>query len=413
MTKIIIAGAGFGGVRAALDLSKNLPNEKITLVNDSPYHCFHADLYEVAATVLQKEQKMSKALLLTEFKNLSGTVNIPLKKIFKDKHVELLVDNIVEVDLEGNTIKTKISGNLGYDFIILGLGSESNYYRIEGAKDFSHPLKTAEDAINIRNDLDELVFRSNKPISVVIAGGGLTGVELAGALVTYLKDLSSTHHQTIVNLKIVEGGGDVLPGMPNWAQKLTLKKFKSLGLEVHLDKKIKKVKENKIECEDGSQIEFDYLIWTAGVKGANLEGRIKGVSFTKRGKIETLQNLSLEKFPNVFVIGDLAQCLDKVRGVSVAATAWAATGQGKIAAKNIAAKIKGQPLDDYVPPSPVFVVPVGRKFALSNFAGLKITGVIGWLLKRMIALKYFLSILPFFDALSTWRKGVTIYLAND
>lgn len=406
MQKIIIAGAGFGGVRAALDLSKYLPNEKIILINDSPYHCYHADLYEVASAVLKKEK-------IIDFKNLSGTISIPLKKIFKNKNVDILVDTITKIDLEERILSTKNLKALTYDFLVLGLGSTTNYYNIEGAQNFSHPLKTAENALNIRNDLEELIAKNSRSTTVVIAGGGYTGCETAGQLVTFLSSICKRYSIDKSKIIILEATESVLPGMPNWSQALALKQLKKLGVEVRLQSPIKKVGYNKIICDNNEEIGFDYLIWTAGNIGANLQDQIQGVSFTKRKRIATKQDLSLEKYANVFVIGDLAECIDIKRGCLVSATAWAAIEQGSLVAKNIAAKIDNKPTRDYMPHDSVFVVPIGRKFALSNFADLKISGIIGWSLKRIIALKYFLSILPMFDAIKTWGKGVTIYLSND
>lgn len=396
MKKIVIAGAGFGGIRAALDLTRFLPEEKIILINGSPYHCYNADLYEVVSAVLPNERRI-------DFKNLSGTVNIPLSQIFRNKNLDILIDTITEIDLNKRTLSMQNSEALEYDFLVLALGSANNYYDIEDATEFSHPLKTTEDALNIRNDLEELVSGSNTTISVVIAGGGYTGVETAGQLASSLG--------FCVKILILEAAGNLLPGMPKWSQEAALKRLKRLGVEVKLNSTVRNISENRIYCGD-SRIQFDYLIWTAGVIGADLNGQIKGVFFTNTRRVETKDDLSLEKYPNVFAIGDLAECPDKKRGCFVPATAWAAISEGSIAAKNILAKSKGEKNQNYSPPAPVFVVPVGRKYALSNFANFKITGSMGWFLKRIIALKYFLSILPFFEAISIWGKGVRIFANN-
>lgn len=407
MKKIVIAGAGFGGIRATLDLSKYLPNENITLINDTPYHCFHADLYEAVSALLKKEGGV-------DFKNLRCTLNIPLSKIFKGKNVDILIDTITEADLEKKVLFTQNSKALEYDLLVLGLGSTTNYYGIEGAKEFSHPLKTAEDALNIRNDLEELISSGNhKTITVIIAGGGYTGVETAGQLMTFLKNLCRKYGQNNAKVLILEASENLLSGMPGWSQELALKKLRELGAEIKLNTVIAKVEKNTICSDNNLKIQFDYLIWTAGVIGANLNNRIKGAAFNKKGQIETKQDLSLEKYPDVFVIGDLAECLDQKRGCFVPSTAWGAIGQGSVVAKNILARLKDKPTINYQPPAPVFVVPVGRKFALSNLANFKITDTAGWFLKRMVALKYFLSILPAFEAISIWRKGVNIYSANE
>ncbi|MDO8551705.1 MAG: NAD(P)/FAD-dependent oxidoreductase [bacterium] len=406
MKKIIIAGAGFAGVRVALDLYRQLPEANIVVINKTPFHCYHPDLYEVATAILPKEQKI-------DFKNLRGTVNIPLETVFKDKKVELMIDTVAGVDLENNMVATQNSGTIEYDFLVLCLGSTTSYLGVEGAEEFSHCLKTAEDALNIRNDLEELVLRNKGGFSIVIAGGGFTGVEAAGQLTGFLDNLSRKYGNKRADITIIEASDAPLAGMPTWSQKLALERLKKLNVRLFLSHRIEKVEEGRIYCDDKERINFDYLIWTAGVLGVALKEKVRGTPFTKKQRILALPDMSLEKFPNVFVIGDLVECNDQRRGCPVPSAAWAAIGQGKIAAKNILARVENRQTQDYVPPSSTFVVPLDGKYALSNFAGLKITGILGWILKRMIALKYFLSILSFYEAFTIWRKGVKIYLAND
>ncbi len=397
--KIIIAGAGFGGVRAALSLSRYKELD-IQLINDGPYHLFHADLYKVATAALPNETKL-------EFKNLAGSVNIPLQQIFKSSDVELLIDRITEVDLPNQKVKT-INKDLDYDFLVLSLGSLTNYYDVQGAKDFSHPLKTVEDALNLRNDIEELVTHSKNPVEITIAGGGFTGVELAGELPQFLKSLPKSGKEAI-NITIIEGSPNILSGMPIWAQKKAAQRLKNLRVQILTDKLIEKVEDHNIVFQDGSSRQFDYLVWTTGVKGENLEGRIKGVELNKKGQISVKQDLSLEKFPNVFVIGDLAECMDLKRGCPISSTAWAAISQGDLAAKNINYKINNLSTKYYIATNPVFIVPVGERYALSNNQGLKISGFLGWILKRLTSLRYFISILPLPNAVSLWWKGVRIY----
>src|SRR5258708_3534081 len=181
---IVVAGAGFGGVRAALDLAKNLPSAKITLINNNPYHCFNPNLYELAAIKLQHEGKL-------EFQNLQGAFSIPLELIFQNSQVEVIIQKISQIDLEQKQVWIG-THQLKFDFLVLSLGSKTNYFGVPGAKDFSHPFKTAEDALNIHNDLEERVSMGQLP-KVVIAGGGFTGVEIAGQLKEFLpKDSTVT-----------------------------------------------------------------------------------------------------------------------------------------------------------------------------------------------------------------------------
>lgn len=401
---IVIAGAGFGGVRVALDLCRRRELQ-VTLINESPYHCFHADLYEVATAILDKERKI-------DFQNLESTVNIPLKKIFKHKNVKLIIDKVVSINLVNNSLTTKDTGQIKYDYLVLALGSTTDYFGIDGAKDFGHPLKTAEDALNIRNDIEELLTQAENLPTIAIAGGGFTGVELAGEMAVFLKKMAKRLKKGRANLMVIEGSSMLLSGMPEWAQKAALKRLGKLEVEVWTNKLIKKVEKDKLIIEKGASIMFDYLIWTTGVRGAVVVEDSKGVEVNQKGRIVPGWDLSINSFPNILVVGDFSECIDK-KSCPIAQTAWVAIAQGKLAAKNILSRIYGEESKSYQHFDLGFVVPIGGKYVLSNVFNLKLVGLFAWIIKRMITLKYLLSILPMVNALSLWWKGVKIYSSND
>lgn len=403
--KIVVLGGGFGGVRAALDLRRKLPKAQITLVNQTPYHTYIPDLYEVATAVLHQERKI-------DFIHLEGTVNIPLINIFKGKRVEVVIDGVNGVDLEKKEVSTADHGKLPYDFLVIALGSTTSYFNIEGAWENSHPLKVLEDALNVRNDLSEAVTRvkGDEKVEVVIAGGGFTGVELAGALNKVLKKKG--------RVTILEASDTVLAGMPQWAQQRTLKKLKRGRVKVKLGCGISKVLPKEVICATGEKISYDYLVWTTGVKAIELRSGIKNQEpeegkvalFNKKGQIITQADLSIEDHPEVFVVGDIAGIMDekKERNI-VPTTAWAAIDEAKIAALNIQKRLHQKATTPYKPPHPAFIVPVGKKYALSNAFNLRFKGVIAWCMKLYASLRYLKSILPLFQALRVWIQGVEIY----
>lgn len=402
--KVVIAGAGFAGVRVALELYKSKFVE-VTLINESPYHCFHADLYEVATAILGQDRKI-------DFQNLESSVNIPLKKIFKNKNVKLIINKVVSINLVNNSLTTKETGQIKYDYMVLALGSTTNYFGVDGAKDFGHPLKTAEDALNIRNDIEELLTQAKNSPTIAIAGGGFTGVELAGEMAIFLKKMAERLKKDKAHLVVIEGSNMLLPGMVEWAQKAALKRLNRLGVEVLINKLIKRVEKDKLILENKAQIIFDYLIWTTGVKGAAVAEDLKGVEVNQKNQIAPGMDFSIDSFPNVSVVGDFSECTDK-KGCPIAQTAWAAIAQGKLAAKNILAKIHDGESKNYEHFDLGFVVPIGGKYALSNVFNLRLEGLFAWIIKRLISLKYLLSILPVSDAFSLWWKGVRIYTSND
>lgn len=396
MQKALVLGGGFGGVRVALDLSSQ-KDLSVTLVNDTPFHCYHPDLYELVTTKLTHEDKLS-------FENLSSTVNIPLSEIFAGKGVEVNVTKVQSIDLDKRVVKTE-GGDLEFDYLVMGLGSDTSYFNIPGADTYSHPLKDTEDALNLHNDLEELLATRDSKLAtrdtryeirdtrIVIAGGGFTGVEIAGNLAESYKDQ--------MEVVVLEATDHVLGGMPEWAQQKTQERLKDLGVKVILSDPILKVTEKEIELKDTKSLPFDYLIWAAGVKGVKLPGWIKGVQFNPKQQICVQPDLSIKGYPEVFCLGDQS-FLEKTPPA-----AWVALEEAKVIVRNL--PLPPQKRQAFRVGPAEFVVSVGASYALSNVKGLRISGFLGYLLKRLVALNYFLSILPLGRSLQLWFKAIRLY----
>jgi len=395
--EIVILGAGFGGVRTALDLSSRLPFALITIINQSPFHCYSPDLYEVATASFDATKVSQEALV--------AAINLPLEQIFGTrKNISFLVDSVNSVDLETKSVLTGTK-SLSYNYLVISLGSTTNFFGIEGTKEYAHPLKTTEDALRCRSDLEKVFSQTDKPTRVVVAGGGFSGVELAAEM-----SLLPHPHSEIV---LLEALPSILTGMPEWSQAEALHRLEKLGVQVRTGNMITKIDEKQIYCQDKEPLGYDYLVWTSGVLAANLNGAIKGVEFTKKGQIHTSACLNLAGHPEVYVVGDMAEYIDETKNTPVPPAAWSAISEGKVAALNIELAIKGKPLKKYSPPYPSFVVAVGGKYALTNVFGLEMTGLLVWWLKQLITIHYLFSILPVRAVFSIWWKGLKVFTVHD
>lgn len=392
MEKILVLGAGFGGIRTALDLEKRLSKKaQITLVSNSHYHCYIPDLYDVATARLKNQDG---------YNSLKASVALHLEDLFKNKNITVIISKVLGINLPAKEVRLETQ-ILTYDWLVIALGSTSAYFGIKGADQNSHPLKSAEDALKVRDDLDKLVSTSKeqgKTVNVAIAGGGFTGVEIAGALGKLLGSLGT--------ITMVEAGNGVLGGMPDWARRKALEKLQELKVSIRLDCPIKEVTASEILTDNGN-IPFNYLIWTAGIKGIDLAEGIKGVELGKKNQIPVGEDLSVPGYPNVFVVGDMAQVGSPEKGF-VPQTAWAAIAEAKVAAENICLKMEGKNTRPFVSPKNEFVVPIGELFALTNAFGLKIEGAIAWMIKEFIALRYLISITGIKNAFQTWRKEIEV-----
>ncbi|MEK9175752.1 MAG: FAD-dependent oxidoreductase, partial [Patescibacteria group bacterium] len=280
--EIIIVGGGFGGVRVAKKLAKSNNDIHITLIDKSHYHTFYSDLYEVATANLAE----TVAHVPNEFYELKSTSAYPLENIFSNNlNVTVLYDEVVGINFQKNEVLLKSEVTKRYDYLVLGAGSETNYYNISGLYECVFPLKSLWDAMSIRNAIDEVFFNAAKKstITIVIGGGGFTGCEFAGELCYFVRQLAKQHGHSLdaIGVVMIEGSTSLLSGLDAWVQKKTRKRLESIGLKVMVNSIIKSIEDQTIILDDESKIPFDILIWTAGVRANKLTSGISGPKLEK------------------------------------------------------------------------------------------------------------------------------------
>ncbi|MCH8741399.1 NAD(P)/FAD-dependent oxidoreductase [Patescibacteria group bacterium] len=411
---IVILGAGFGGISATKHLIGKTPdNFKIILVDKNPYHIFQSSLYEIATASLGKRYPRR-----IDFKNLYTTAILDIKKIFKaNKYFDFVQATVNDINLKERKIILENKNTLDFDYLVFALGSETNFFGIPGAEEMALPLKNINDALNIRNAVQEVFERkqSTQRIIIIIGGGGFTGCEFASELVFYLRKLSTElgHVKERVEVKVIEAADTILPGAADWVKKAALKRMKKIGIEFFFGKQISGIKDSTILLKTGEKLYCDVFIWTAGIKANSLVERINGIKLEKGCRILSDDCLRIVPYRNIFGVGDNLYCFDSVLQTPMPATAWMAIKQGKIVAKNILNDIYGKKAIKCKSMMPRLVIPLGGKWGIVDAGPLKLKGFLGWLTKEVIILKYYVSVLPFLYALILWLKGIKIYIRND
>lgn len=343
-----------------MDLTrKHLTNVKITLISDKKHFEYQPGLYRVVTG-----QSTNK-------------VCIPLKEIFARQNVEIIEDKITAVDLPGKTIKGYSGAYYVFDFLVLALGSQTLYFDIPGLKNLSFGFKSIKEALELKDHLHHL-FSSTKdiPINIVVVGGGATGVELAGELAVYTK----------FKIELIEAESRLLPALPEDVSKKVQKRLENLGVKVFLNRKLIKEDVEKIYLKD-IELKTKTVVWTAGVKPNHLYAQIKGFKFDDQNRALVDEFLQAKGFNNVFVVGDGAA----TPFVGMAQTALL---DARLVAANIARKLQNKSLLAYHPKSPIYAIPVGPSWAAVIIGPVKIYGRLGWILRRLADLRFFLSILP-------------------
>ena len=169
--KVVIVGGGFGGIKAALELS-NDQRFSVTLISNLKSFRYYPTLYRTATG------------------GRKIVADIPLEQIFAEKNISILNDQAISIDRERRIVKTKSNYSISYDALVLALGVKTNYFNIQGLEEFSYGVKTLEDAVELKSHLHKQLIEDRRPdLNYVVVGGGPTGIELAGALPSYINNL--------------------------------------------------------------------------------------------------------------------------------------------------------------------------------------------------------------------------------
>jgi len=297
---IVIVGGGFAGV----NLTKSLKNDsrfRITLVDKNNYHFFPPLIYQVATSFIE-----------------ASNISYPFRKLLSGyKNVHFHMGSLVKVNPENKTIETD-TGTINYDYLVIALGTESNFFGMENVQRCALPMKNIEEALYLRNymllNLEEAarnkdIKAAQKLQNVVIAGGGPTGVELAGMLAEMGKFIAEKEYPEIKmglsNLYLIDALPTLLSPMSKVAQETAHKKLQELGVKIILNVSVKDYVDEKVILSDGKTIETETLIWTSGVIGREVPG-IPAESIGKGRRLLVDAYNRVQGTENIFALGDIS-----------------------------------------------------------------------------------------------------------
>lgn len=429
MKKILILGGGFGGIKCALDLEKKLTHStgsgqeakvQITLVDKNSYHLFLPSLYEVASAC---EVNMSSGQLGGDpfMVKLRKTICVPYGEIFDGRKVNFIQAEIFKVDLSSNNITTKGGEVLPYDYLVIALGSQTADFGITGVKEYAYQFKSIDDALAINLKIGKLVKKMASgekmdQLKILIGGAGFSGIEFAAEISGCVNKAFENHNIKTKNASItlVEAGPKILSMVSEKERKVISKRLTKLGVRLMESSPIEEVGDGFVKIKNGQTLEGDMVVWTAGIKANEFLRSIAGLPITDKGKIVIDENLQVQGWKNVFAAGDNQDFIDPKTKKSVPDLAYAAIDQGKIVARNICHSLAGRNLKRYKPSFGVWIAPVGGKFALvHSWKGLAIGGIIGWIIRELVDLRYLISILSFKRGILVFRQDISVFKEND
>jgi len=379
---LVVLGAGYGGLTAALRLSalvRRRPEVVVHLVDRNPYHTLKTRLHEAAVG--------------------RADVSIAIERFLTRRNIRFHLGEVKTIDLAARTLQVGDEA-VPFDHLVLALGCEANYYGIPGLSERSFPLQSASDADRILDHVHRVCAEAagqSDPVKrqallrFLVGGGGLSGVEFAGEMVEHAPERARAFgvDPSEIEVAVIEGGPRLVPAMGEEFSAAVASKLQSRGVKILTDVRLVRYDDEGAALSDGRVLPTRTVVWTGGIKITALL-KASGLATGAMGRIQVDGSLQATGHPNVWAIGDNALATDPTTGKPVPTAAQFALQQGRIVAENVVRTLDGNPLRSYHPKVLGEVVSLGRHLAVGwmalPWAGrLKFAGFVASLLKAAVA----------------------------
>ena len=392
--KVVIIGAGFGGLEAAKALKRAAAD--LIVIDRHNHHCFQPLLYQVATAALSP-----------------ADIAWPIRHILRpQRNATVLMEEVQGIDPEKKVLRTQY-GEITYDYLIIATGATHSYFGHDEWSKFAPGLKRIEDATRIRRsiliaferaELTEDHDQQRRLLTFVIVGGGATGVEMAGAIADVAGQTLAADFRRIdprsARIVLVEAGPRLLPTFPPSLSDYALRTLTRSGVEVQTDTLVTKCDATGVDLKNG-RIDADTVIWAAGVT-ASPAVRWLNTEADRAGRVKVGPDLSVPGHPEIFAIGDTAAVTDS-KGQPVPGIAPAAKQMGKYVGKLISARIAGR---EWKKPFRYMhlgeLATIGRRAAVVKFGALELKGFLGWLFWSLAHIYFLIGLRNRFVVAFNW-----------
>ncbi len=376
--KVVIVGAGYGGLRAVEKLVKQKDIE-IVLIDKNPYHYLQTEAYGYIAG---------------NFDICDITVDIKSWCEGFSKDIEFIQDECIGIDTTAKTIHTTIQ-MISYDELILATGALTNFPSfIKGLEEYSHGVKVLSRAYEFKTQFEEIIYKKvknsdHKEFNIVIGGAGLSGVEVAAEMAyisqKFINSIGIKNGN--IHIYLIEAYNSILNGMDSYIIKNTMERLENLGVKVMTNSFIDSVSQNRIHLKTGENLEFDFMIFTGGIRAVGVND-ILDVPKNRLNQFIVDSYLRIEGYEDIYAIGDCAE-IRNLKGEILPPTSQIAEQCATVVAKNILKKLDNQPLNKYDGKMDGMFVALGGEYAVGTmFDVIKIKGYLAYLMKKLITKSY-------------------------
>lgn len=395
LTRVVIVGAGLGGLELAMRLRKS--GFQVVIVDKNNYNQFPPLIYQVASAGLEP-----------------SSISFPLRRIFQGyKQYFCRMAEVKDIDVKEKAIHTSV-GTIHYNYLVLAMGGTTNFFGNEDIERHALPMKTVEDAMALRNHIllaleraetEEDAEKRQKYMNFVIVGGGPSGVEIAGALAEMKKDIVPKDYPDLadrMHIYLLNSGNRLLKAMDPASSATAERDLKQMGVHVRNGWRVTDYKDNVVSVGNGETIESTTVIWVSGIK-ANSIGGVPQESVGHAGRLLTDRFNRVKGMDDVVAIGDQSLVEgDPDWPLGHPQLAQVALQQADNVACNIMRKEEGKELKPFTYKDLGTMATIGRKHAVAEIGKAKFGGLFAWLLWLVVHLRSILGVKNKFIVLLNW-----------
>jgi len=391
--KVVIIGAGFGGIQAAAALRRVAVD--VIVLDRQNHHCFQPLLYQVATAALSPAE-----------------IAWPIRHMLRrQRNATVFMAEVKGVDLAGRSVETS-AGPMSYDYLVIATGATHSYFGHDDWVKFAPGLKRIEDATRIRRSILLAFERAElagndaerqRLLTFVIVGGGATGVEMAGAIAEIARQTLANDFRRIdprnSRIILIEAGPRVIPTLPEDLSRYAERALTRMGVDVRTSTRVISCDAGGVDVDHG-RIDASTIIWAAGVVASPAASWL-GAAHDRAGRVLVRPDLSVPDHPEVFVIGDAA-VVHEEDGEPVPGVAPAAKQMGDYVGRLIAARLAGESLPAFRYRNLGELATIGRRAAVVKFGRVHLKGFIGWLFWSFAHIYFLIGVRNRFIVAFTW-----------
>jgi len=377
--RIIVIGGGYAGLRSIEKLAKN-PHNEIMLFDKESYHFMQTDVYD---------------LIANEHDFAQVSVDLFTFCLGFDENVSFIKEEVMQVNFEQKKITTQTQ-RYSYDYLIIAVGARTRFVEsVEGLRTHAHGIKVLHRAMYFKQKFEMALYKKVQqsgitchPMNIVVAGGGLSGVEIAAQMASFAEEFYKKNNFMCrrLNIILINAAEEILSGLDPWLVKKSAKRLEKLGVKTYHKTKVTAITQESVTLSSGERLPIDFMVFAGGIEPNALVHALD-VAKNEKGYIVTNEYLQLPQYKEVFAIGDCTTIYENQ--TPIAPTADVAEQMAEHCALNIENQLKNRALKPHSIKSRGVLIALGRRYGAIKIFGFYLSGYLAFIIKKTVEKLYF------------------------